>query len=64
MITITRKAYEAIDSDYRGIYHDYWNIHPEWFGRRVVISTCITNNPNETAELWIENVNFKIIDKE
>ena len=64
MLTITEKEYNNIAPDYRGIFQDYWGDHPEWKGKRTVMSTCITNNPNELCSLWIEGVHFKIIDKE
>lgn len=62
-VKITRKAYEQIDPDYRGIWHDYWGDHPEWVGRRTVISTCITYDVNACAELWIEGVHFDITEE-
>lgn len=60
MIIISKNEYEKIDSDYRGIFHDYYGDHPEWKGRRVVMSTCITHNSNESCKLWIEGIDFMI----
>lgn len=63
MHKIPKKEYESIDTDYRGIYHDYWEDHPEWKGRRTVVSTCITHNVNAPAELWIEGIHFEITEE-
>jgi hypothetical protein len=60
MITISKAEYDKIHNDYKGIFHDYHGDRPEWKGRRTVMSTCITHNPNEICSLLIEGVHFAI----
>lgn len=60
MITVSKKEWDKIPADYRGIWHDYYGDKPEWKGKRVVMSTCITKNPNELCSLLIEDVHFVI----
>lgn len=62
-ISITKAEYEAIPHDYRGTFADYHGDHPEWKGRRVVMSTCITHNANELGYLMIEGVHFNITEE-
>lgn len=62
MIKVSQKEWDSIHADYKGVWHDYHGDHPEWKGKRVVMSTCITNNPNELCSLLIEGVHF-IIEK-
>lgn len=64
MFSITNTEYEAIPRDYRGIWEDYYGDHPEWKGRKTVMSTCITHNANELCYLMIEGVHFNITEKE
>lgn len=37
-----------------------YNEHPEWTGKRCIMSTCILNNPNEKCYLMIEGIDFEI----
>lgn len=60
MIEISKEKWEAIDNDYRGEWHDYYNDHPEWIGRKVVMSGCITDT-KELGKLLIEGIHFVII---
>ena len=60
MITISKAEYDKINKDYKDIFHDYHGDRPEWKGRRTVMSTCITHNPNENCSLLIEGVHFTI----
>jgi len=57
---ITEEEYNRIDTDYRGTWLDYYGDHPEWLGRRTVMSTCITKNANEPCRLLIEGEHFVI----
>ena len=59
--TITKAEYNAIPYDYRGEWHDYYGDHPEWLGRKVVMSYFITHNANEPCSLLIEGVHFRIV---
>lgn len=61
MITVNKKEWDAICNDYKGVWHDYYGDKPEWKGKRVVMSTCITHNPNDLCALLIEGVHFEII---
>lgn len=61
MIEITKKEWNEIDNDYKGEWMDYWGDHPEWLGRKCVMSTCITKNPNGICSLLIEGVDFVIV---
>jgi len=60
MIIISKKEWNDIYKDYKGIWQDYHNNHPEWIGKKTVMSTCITHNPNELCKLLIEDVDFVI----
>jgi len=62
VITITQEKWDSICADYKGEWMNYYNDHPEWIGRKTVMSTCITNNPNEPCTLLIEGVHFEIGD--
>lgn len=62
MIKITREQWDSICADYKGEWQDYHNDHPEWTGKKVVMSTCITENPNELCKLLVEGVHFEIVD--
>ena len=39
---------------------NYYNEKPEWKGKRVVMSGCITENPNELGKLLVEDIHFII----
>lgn len=58
MIKISKEKWESIHTDYKGQWQDYYNDHPEWIGRKVVMSTCISDNPNKLGKLLIEGVHF------
>lgn len=60
LYTISEKEYNKIDTDYRGTWQDYHGDHPEWLGRRVVMSTFITGDSSEPCKLLIEGVHFII----
>ena len=62
MLEIPRSRWDGISADYKGEWQDYHGDHPEWLGRKVVMSTCITENPNEKCKLLIEGVHFEIVD--
>lgn len=59
MIEVSQNKWDSIPDDYKGKWHDYYNEHPEWLGRNVVMSGCISN-PNELGKLLIEGVHFVI----
>lgn len=60
MIKVSKAKWESICDDYKGTWQNYHNDHPEWIGRKVVMSTCITGNTNETCSLLIEGIHFII----
>lgn len=60
MITISKKEWDAIYADYKGVWMDYHGDKPEWKGYRVVMSGCINNDPTELGKLLVENVHFII----
>ena len=62
MIVVSKEKWDSIHSDYKGTWKDYGNEKPEWIGKRVVMSTCITENPNELCSLLVEDVHFVIED--
>ena len=57
MITISKEKWDSIYSDYKGTWQDYYDEHPEWIGRKVVMSGCICN---EHGKLYVEGVHFVI----
>ena len=61
LLKVSKKEWDMIDSDYKGEWKDYWGDHPEWLGRKCVMSTCVTKNPNESCALLIEGVHFAIV---
>ena len=62
MIYVKKADFDRIGSDYKGIFHDYHGERPEWKGRRVVMSGCITKDPKELGKLLIEGVHFLVED--
>lgn len=60
MIIVSKKDWDSICADYKGVWQDYYGEHPEWLGRKVVMSTCVTHNPNEQCSLLIEGIHFII----
>lgn len=61
MMTITKAKWDSIYTDYKGEWQDYHGDHPEWVGKKTVMSTCITENPNELCRLLVEGVHFVIV---
>ena len=57
MIHVSKEKWDSIHSDYKGIYQDYYNDHPEWKGKRCIMSGCISD---DHGSLWIEDVHFVI----
>lgn len=55
MVRITQAEYDAIGSDYRGVWHDYYGDHPEWLGRRTAMIA------GHGTTLFIEGVSFEIV---
>ena len=60
MIKVSKEKWESICDDYKGTWMDYHNEHPEWIGRKVVMSACIAGNVNEVCSLLVEGVHFNI----
>lgn len=60
MVKISKNKWDSIYADYKGTWKDYYNEHPEWTGRKVVMSGCVSNNPNELGKLLVEGVHFVI----
>ena len=58
MIQITKEKWNSIGNDYKGEWMNYWNDHPEWLGKKVVMSGCISD---EHGKLLVEGVHFEII---
>lgn len=63
MNTISKEKWDSIPVDYKGTWQAYFGAHPEWLGRKVVMSGCITENPNELGYLLIEGVHFEITEE-
>lgn len=59
MIKVSKEKWDSIPADYKGTWQDYYNERPEWLGKRVVMSGCISN---ELGKLLIEDVHFIIED--
>jgi hypothetical protein len=62
MIKVSKEKWDKIPADYKGTWQAYYNEKPEWKGKRVVMSGCITDNPNELGGLLVEDVHFIIED--
>ena len=62
MLKISKEKWDLICDDYKGTWQNYHNDHPEWLGRKVVMSTCITERKNELCSLLIEGQDFVIED--
>ena len=60
MIKISKSEFDKIHRDYKGVWQDYHGDHPEWKGRRVVMSGCIDKDPSELGKLYIEGVHFLV----
>ena len=61
MFTITQEKWDSIPNDYKGEWMDFHGDKPEWLGRKVVMSTCITEDPTEKCTLLVEGVHFIIL---
>lgn len=59
MIKVSKEKWNSIYTDYKGVWHDYYGENPEWLGRKVVMSDCVSN---EHGKLLIEGVHFVIED--
>lgn len=59
MLELTKQEYNRIGQDFRGRYMDYHGTHPEWKGRR----TVVTFIHGQGTTLLIEGVGFRIIDE-
>lgn len=62
IIKVSKEKWDSIHSDYKGTWQGYYDEKTEWIGRKVVMSGCITNNPNELGKLLVEGVHFIIVD--
>ena len=60
MIKVSKEKWDSIPADYKGIWQGYYNEKPEWIGKKVVMSGCITENPNELGALLVEGIHFII----
>lgn len=60
MIEISKKEWDSIAKDYKGEWQDYYSDHPEWIGKKVVMSGCVSKDSNELGKLLIEGVDFII----
>lgn len=60
IIKVSKEEWDKIHTDYKGTWQDYYNEKPQWLGRKVVLSGCITKNPNELGKLLVEGVHFII----
>ena len=58
MIQVTREKWDSIYHDYKGECMNYYNDKPEWLGRKVVMSGCISD---DMGKLYVEGVHFEII---
>ena len=64
LIPVTQEKWNSIGNDYKGTWQDYYDECPEWKGRNVVMSGCITEDPKELGKLLVEGVHVRIIGKE
>ena len=60
IIKITQAKWESIHPDYKGTWQDYHGDHPEWKGKKVVMSACINDDPAALGGLLVEGVHFVI----
>lgn len=64
LIEVSQEKWDSIGSDYKGTWQDYYDECPEWKGKKVVMSGCITEDPTELGKLLVEGVHFRIAGKE
>lgn len=57
MIKVSKEQWQAIHKDYKGVWQDYYNEHPEWLGKKTVLSGCVSD---ELGKLLIEGIHFVI----
>lgn len=60
MMKISSEEWDKISPLFKGEWQDYYNEHPEWIGRRVVMSSLFANDPAELGGLLIEGIDFVI----
>ena len=60
IIKITQAKWESIPSAYKGVWLDYFGDHPEWKGKKIVMSGCINDDPAALGGLLVEGVHFII----
>ena len=58
MFRITQAEYDAIYHDYKGEWKDYYGEHPEWLGRKTIMSAYF--DANKLGYLLIEGIHFVI----
>lgn len=61
MIEISKEEWNSIDNLHKGEWQDYYNEHPEWIGRKTVMSGVFSKDPYELGKLLIEDVHFIIV---
>lgn len=61
MIEISKEEWNLVENAYKGEWQDYYNEHPEWVGRKVVMSGIISKDSRELGKLLIEGVHFIIV---
>lgn len=59
MIKVSKEKWNSICTDFKGEWFDYYGDHPEWLGRKTVMSGCVSD---EHGKLLIEGVHFVIED--
>lgn len=62
MYRIKQSEWDKIPNDFKGEWQDYHGDHPEWAGKKVAMSSYLSDNVNELGRLLIEDVDF-IIEK-
>lgn len=60
MFHVRQKEWGEIPNIFKGTWQDYYNEHPEWIGRRTVMSTCLNHNAEDKGKLFIEGIDFLI----
>lgn len=57
MIEVSKTDWDKIPNGYKGKWEAFGGCHPEWLGRKTVLSGCISE---EKGALLIEGVHFTI----
>lgn len=60
MYRIKQSEWDKVSSDFKGEWQDYHHDHPEWKGKKVIMSSLLSDNVNELGRLLIEDVDFTI----